>query len=146
MKKQPVLGPAFDQDQTDADGRVENYISELQYYRPRGFSKLVREGMTQATRDDPDAWMTACEDLLTEWARRVTRNDYIYFGSFEMSGDVGFQINVDCACDDADLRVNDLSEIPRGFSGLVVKTNDHGNVTGHIFSRGRKIRELFAVV
>jgi hypothetical protein len=75
----------------------------------------------------------------------VCRHDYITFGPFEHGGAVGFYIHVDGALEDADRKVSDLCEVPRGYSGFVVHVNDHGNVSGYRFARGRAI-PLFAVV
>ena len=151
MKRTPVLGPAFDQDQTNDYGRVQNYLAELRYYRPRGFSKLAKEGekilrdIEKSEESFFDEWATDIDSLLTEWARRVTRNDYISFGPFEHTGDVGFYIAVDLALEDG-ARFDDLADVPKGFSGLVCIVNDHGNVTAYNFSNGRRTREIFAVV
>lgn len=147
-KRKPIIGCAFDPDQRNERGRVEAYIGELEYYRPRGFAGLRNEGARLNKTDDwewSNEWMTDCDNLLTEWARRELRHDFISFGPFEHGGAVGFYILTDNAIEEADLKVNDTSEVPRGFSGLVVHVNDHGNVTGYQYSRG-KSRELFAVV
>ena len=81
MTRKPVLGSAFDQDQTNDEGRIENYLSELRYYRPRGFSKLTHEGKTILAGlqiDDDSAmsnssyWMLKVDLLLPDWARRVS--------------------------------------------------------------------------
>jgi hypothetical protein len=92
--------------------------------------------------------------MLTSWARRVARHDFISFGPFPDSGDVGFSIDVDSAIGEADftvdygsLRLSDPApEMPKGFSGMYVEISDHGNVSAYQYSRGRKTRELFAVV
>ena len=158
-KRMPVIGEAFDADQMNAVERVESYVSELEYYRPRGFSKLVREGRTLArdmwravesdcayVLDHANEWKSEVEALLTEWARRMVRHDYISFGSFEISGSVGFSVDVDSARDDADLVIEAGESVPRGFSGMAFFVNDHGNCHAHAYSRGRKCRELFDVV
>jgi hypothetical protein len=151
-KKAPVLGSHFDAHQMNIQGTVREYIDTLEWYRPRGFAKLRDEGAKLLRKpDDHDdwqwvsEWQDECDDLLTEWARRVARHDYITFGPFEASGDVGFYIHTDGALEDADRKVRDLSEVPRGYSGFVVHVNDHGNVSGYRFARGRAI-PLFAVV
>jgi len=148
--KQPLIGCAFDPEQRNDQENIEAYLAELDYYRPRGSRALRVEGARLLSADDPygewaHEWMHDADACLTEWARRVARHEYISFGPFEHGGAVGFYIDVDRAIEDADLRVDDLSEVPRGFSGFVVLVNDHGNVTGLQFSRGRR-RELFAVV
>jgi len=152
-KRRPVVGCAFDPDQRNEIGNIEAYISELEFYRPRGFSKLKKEGeryvalLDRERFDDvySSEWMQECDHLLTEWARRVERHDYIGFGPFEHGGAVGFYNHVEGAFEDADLKVDDTGEVPRGFTGLVCRVSDHGNVTVYRCSRGR-FRELFSVV
>ncbi len=43
------------------------------------------------------------------------------------------------------LKVNDTSEVPKGYSGEVLHVNDHGNITLYSASRGR-LHEIWAVV
>ena len=152
-KRLPIIGCAFSPDFRSAIENVEAYIDELRYYKPRGFSKLVKEGEAFIRgaelgigADYYSEWKDDCDSLLTEWAQRVARNQYLIFGPFPDGGAIGFYVNTDGALEDCDLKVDDLSGIPRGFSGMVCEVNDHGNVTAMIFSRGRKCRELFSVV
>ena len=152
MSKCPILGSAFDPDQMNDIERVQAYVDELRYYRPRGFGKLAREGEEfiqgshiGAGADFHNEWFNDCDALLTDWARRVERHDYISFGPFDPGGAVGFYVSAESAREEADLIVDDLSEVPRGFTGLVVGVTDHGNVYAYRYSRG-KSRELFAVV
>ena len=160
-KRRPILGPAFDADQMNDGERIAAYVAELRYYRPRGFSKLAIEGERIARAMEGDDTAKACEaceqadewkddvdTMLTEWARRVSRNPYIVFGCFPHSGDVGFMVDADAAIEDADHIVNDRSRdrqtTPRGFSGMLVHISDHGNVSAYHYSNGRNCRELFA--
>ena len=158
-KRQPVIGCAFDPDFRDDAGRVSAYLDELRYYRPRGYGKLAKEGDSYLKRIEADdqtletahwyEWMGDVDQMLTEWARRVLRHDYISYGPFPHGGAVGFYVSVDAFLDDCDLKVDDLGEVEKvmgkGFSGLIAQVSDHGNVTGFSYSRGRA-RELFAVV
>ena len=41
------------------------------------------------------------------------------------------------------LRVNDTSEVPRGYTGEVLHVNDHGNTTLYTASRG-KLTEVWS--
>jgi len=85
---------------------------------------------------------------------------YFYFGSNPGDGaDFGFWLSEDFAEDfnavseiSADIvesvfsiRVSDLAEVPRGFSGEVLLVNDHGNATLYAYSRGRR-REVWSIV
>jgi hypothetical protein len=151
--RHPHVGPQFDSHQQNAADNVRSYCNTLEYYRPRGFSALVREGRAIARKLDKDnsgetfecEWMDEADTLLTEWARRVVRHDYIAFGQSQHTGDVGFYYLADAAMENADLRIDAGDAVPRGFSGTVAEVTDHGNVTLSVYSRGRR-RELFACV
>lgn len=149
-KRQPILECAFDPDQCNERETIRYYVAELEYYRPRGYAALVKEAQAILDAEDSDfdcwhEWYDEVDDLLTDWARRIERHDYISYGPFPHGGAVGFYIYHEGAIEDCDLKVDDLSEVPRGFSGLVVHVNDHGNVSAYQYSRG-KSRELFAIV
>lgn len=157
--RKPIIGPAFASDFRDDSGRASAYASELRYYRPRGFSRIAREldaianrlNADRAKPDDADRLFDAMEQadsLLTAWARRILRHDYVWFGLADWSGDgsVGFWIETDSALEDADLRLDAGDSVPTGFSGIAAFVTDHGNVTLQSFSRGRMTRELFSVV
>lgn len=86
ISRKPIIASAFDGDFRNDAGRVQGYLDELTYYRPRGFSKLAKEGakLVRAlesddcaldTADHMDSWFTDVESMLTDWARRVTRNE-----------------------------------------------------------------------
>lgn len=142
-KRKPIIGESFNPEYGNLGECATQMARELEYYRPHGFARLRDELESLSEGDDiSEAIDEACE-LLTDWARRVARHDFI---SFRCEGDfAGFAIDVESAQEDSDLRVDDLADVPRGFSGLVSVVSDHGNVTAYAFSRGRK-RELFAVV
>ena len=162
IQLRPVIGGSFNPEMGNVcEDLAQSMAGELEYYRPRGFSKLARELRRDAAicersaNDDADASQRISEavdeacDLLTEWARRVEQHGYI---SFACEGDfAGFRIDVDRALEDADFILDDTKrgaspEMPRGFSGLYLHISDHGNVSAYRYSRGRKTRELFAVV
>lgn len=158
-QRMPAIGEAFDSDQMNDPERIESYIRELEYYKPRGFSRLAKEGRAivrtmwaDAETDRMNAWdfghdwKLEVEALLTNWARRVERHEFISFGPFPYSGSTGFWIDVGEARNDADIVLDAGDSVPRGFSGLAVFVNDHGNVHAQRFSRGRMVRNLFDVV
>lgn len=71
---------------------------------------------------------------------------YFYFGSHPSDGaDFGFWLSDGFAEDFDGLKVNDLSEVPRGYTGEVLHVNDHGNTSLYAYARGRA-REVWAVV
>jgi len=68
---------------------------------------------------------------------------YCYFGAHEGDGaDYGFWPSIDSLEDGVRygevLRVNDLNDMPKGYTGTLMEVNDHGNVTLYRCSRGRK--------
>lgn len=140
----PVMGEAFDSHQNNVAENLSAYVGELRYYASRRFAKLIAEGESfdfEAFQDLGQAvteWQDDCDAALTEWAKESTRCEYWSFGPFADSGSIGFSIDVDFAVADADLQINDLSKLPKGFSGLAVMVNDHGNVTAWQVSNGRK--------
>jgi hypothetical protein len=148
--RRPIIGESFNPEQNNTFETSLLMAKELEYYRPRGFSKLANELRTLAFQsNDIDAAQSISEaideacDLLTTWAQRVARHDYIYFAC--ESDAAGFFIHFDARVS-ADLDVSDTGEVPKGFSGLVAQVSDHGNVTAYNYSRGRQTRELFAIV
>jgi hypothetical protein len=156
-KRFPIIGEAFDAHQMNDAGRLNSYAIELEHYRPRGFSALARSMRAMSDRFDADnaraddaelmdSMIDDAESLLTEWARRVARHDYIWFGPFADSGSVGFNVDTESAREDADIVLDAGESVPRGFSGLAFFVNDHGNACAQTYSRGRMCRELFDVV
>lgn len=156
--RKPIIGEAFDAHQMNDAERVHAYCRELEYYRPRGFSSLAREGATlfrqlsgdtcpADTAERMDSWIDAVESLLTEWAQRTMRNTYICFGPMSDAwGGIGFYVAVESALDDCDIRLDAGDDVPRGFTGQAAFITDHGNVAVRRYSRGRMTRELFDVV
>lgn len=152
--RKPILGPAFDIEFTNQTGAAHLYIDELRYYAPRKFGALITEGESligALESDDSNAdkwqalaeWFDDCDSALTDWARDADRHEYIYFGALQ--GARGFQIDVESARDDCDACGDNLADMPRGFSGLFLCVNDHGNATLYRVTNSRA-RELFAVV
>lgn len=71
---------------------------------------------------------------------------YFYFGAHPGDGaDFGWWLSETITEDFDGLKVNDTSEVPRGFTGEVLHVNDHGNLTLYSAYRGR-LHEVWAVV
>lgn len=69
-----------------------------------------------------------------------------YFGANEGDGaDYGFWLSSTFVEDFDGLKVDDLSEVPTGYSGSVLHVSDHGNLTLYAYSRGRG-REIWGIV
>ena len=82
-------------------------------------------------------------DLLCEALNKYCL-PYFYFGEYD--GEYGFWISIPSLnCDFDGLRVEDLSEVSKGYTGEVLHINDHGNTSLYSYSRG-KAREIWAVV
>lgn len=70
---------------------------------------------------------------------------YFFFGTDE-ENEYGFWLNPGELRESFDgLKVDDLSEVPKGYTGEVLHVNDHGNMTLYYYSRG-KGRETWAIV
>ena len=108
--------------------------------------------------DDADYDLESLFDALGEYCL-----PYFYFGAHPGDGsDYGYWLSEDFQDEFADLsttfaksngayipdgtniKVNDLSDVPKGFNGEVLHVNDHGNCTLYAASRGR-LREVWAV-
>lgn len=162
LRRRPIVGPDFDTHQMDEGDRIRAYINTLNWYQPSGYTLLALDGQkllpivdaadvkADAFDDTPycgvSEWMQKCDECLTDWARRIERNQYITFGPFPDAGDVGFYYDVESALAEADLKIAAGDKPPTAFTGLLIEVNDHGNVTASTYSRGRRTRELFAVV
>jgi hypothetical protein len=98
-----------------------------------------REGYYETEQADYD--LESLFNMLDEHAPA-----WMYFGSHPGDGsDYGFWLS-DSLEDDFDgLKVDDLSEIPTGYTGEVLHVNDHGNMTLYARKRG-KLSEIWAIV
>jgi hypothetical protein len=87
-------------------------------------------------------------------ALNIFAGPYFYFGAHPGNGaDYGYWLSESWDEDfqnhytgnDAPLKVNDISEIPRAFRGHVAVVNDHGNVT--LYDKtSRSLREIWSIV
>jgi len=85
--------------------------------------------------------LDALFDMLNEYAP-----SYCYFGAHPGDGaDYGFWVSEDLEYDFDGLKVNDLSEVPAGYTGDVLHVNDHGNMTLYSVKRG-KLSEVWSIV
>lgn len=127
-------------------------LDSLLKMQPRSFKRasyraLIREAY-KILRDmerDPEGEHFASDhvadlqDALNDFAP-----PYAYFGALEGDGsDFGFWLGDLDAFDG--LRVNDTSEVPKGYRGEVLHVNDHGNATLYA-TTARGLREVWAVV
>lgn len=75
---------------------------------------------------------------------------YFYFGSHPSNGsDYGYWLGEDFEQDIIDMggiKVSDLSEIPKGYTGEVLEINDHGNCTLWYKSRNHRMAEMWSIV
>lgn len=71
---------------------------------------------------------------------------YFSFSAHEGDGaDYGWWLSSSFADDFDGLKINDLSEMPKGYTGEMAVINDHGNVTLYGVKRGRT-HEVWAIV
>lgn len=107
--------------------------------------------------DDAQYDLEALFDALNEYCL-----PYFYFGAHPGDGsDYGYWLSEDFAEEFADastnfakadgaqlpenIKVNDLADVPKGFTGEVLQVNDHGNCSLYAYAHGRG-REVWAVV
>jgi len=100
------------------------------------------DGETDAIDTEAALIVDAMQDALGEVAP-----PYCLFGTHAGDGaDFGFWPQVESAQEDDDvLKVEDTSEVPKGYTGFVLHVNDHGNATLYDYTRGRS-REVWSVV
>lgn len=94
---------------------------------------------------EPSEMVDELTDALQEYAP-----PFGYFGASEGDGaDFGFWPSWDQIREAVHskelLQVNDLSEVPKGYNGMVLAVNDHGNTTLYEWKRGRGT-EVWGVV
>jgi hypothetical protein len=137
-----------------ASDLIPMFISELKRQKPlaQRHRRLIREINTRMEgtdlvredyfgAEDSGFDLEELTDALNEYAPTG-----FYFGSHPGDGaDYGWWLS-ECFAEDFDgLRVDDLSEVPRGYTGEVLHVSDHGNMSLYAYSRGRG-REVWAVV
>jgi hypothetical protein len=88
-----------------------------------------------------DADVNELQDILSNNAP-----SYFYFGAHPGDGaDFGYWLSEGFEEEFDGLKVSDLAEVPKGYSGEVLHVNDHGNMTLYAYSRGR-CREVWGMV
>ena len=94
--------------------------------------------------EDSDNFLGDLFDILNEYAP-----PYFYFGASEGDGsDYGYFLSSDFGNEfnfGDGIKVNDLSEIPKGYVGEVLEINDHGNMSLY-FKNKRNLKEIWGVV
>ena len=123
---------------------IPAFVDALADFKPRLAAKYDREFSAVVDRDfelnDPDSAETLgfiCDELQT--ALSDVCPPYMYFGTLAGDGaDFGFWPDWDSIDNDEDvLRVADLSDVPRGYSGYALVVNDHGNAALYRVANGR---------
>jgi len=70
-----------------------------------------------------------------------------YFGAHPGDGsDYGLWLCEDFVAEFDGLKVDDLSEVPTGYAGEVLLTNDHGNMTLYAYHRNHHVTVLWSIV
>lgn len=147
--RRAVVGVVADQTTSD-DEAIDAALDELEYlYQGRRMPAAVRKLVGEAERFDPESEEAEYGDEivndLISAINDIGSIDYLSFGFHpDDPGTLGWWPDLDGAKEEA-LAVDDLSEVPRGYSGLVLEVNDHGNATLYSSVRGRR-RELWSVV
>lgn len=126
-------------------------LDSLLRMQPRSFKrremrKLVNEANRSEDFDSEDAG-----ELLNDLASALEEfaPPYFYFGAHEGDGaDYGFWLNP-YSFNEEDwegLKVEDTSEIPKGYRGEVLHVNDHGNMTLYYCNARGKLKEIWGIV
>lgn len=120
--------------------RVAKSAGCLKKFRP-----LIKEA-NEATDDETGFFIV--DELMV--ALNSLAMPYCYFGTHHGDGaDFGFWVDWDQLNEDqlnGELRkVSDLADLPKGFTGMALLVNDHGNATLYNVARGRA-REVWSVV
>jgi len=139
---------------------IESFIYELRQQKPlsREHRKLIRDiqkTMSEAERverlhSEVLSWADMAESSAAVDELIDALNFYaplgFYFGAHPGDGsDFGFWLSDNFIEDFDGLRVNDTSEIPKGYIGEVLHVNDHGNVS--LYSKTRShLKEVWSIV
>ena len=129
---------------------IPSFLYELESQRPlkREHRQLIREIKRAMTKpeyfDSEDADYDLNEGLFPALDEYCL--PYFYFGAHPGDGtDYGYWLSEGFEDEFYGLKVNDLSEVPTGYTGEVLVVNDHGNYSLYSYSRGRG-REIWAIV
>jgi len=133
---------------------VPAFLDELEMLDPERAASY-RENIPEEAFEDPehDWWSSGKAlwlveelfDVLNEYAP-----PFVYFGANEGDGsDYGFWVDrfslQQAIADGEVLRVEDLSEVPADYEGLLLVENDHGNLTLYECASGNLV-EIWSVV
>lgn len=128
---------------------IPSFVDELRSQSPckREHRKLAREIESRLNQDgyyeseDADYDLESLFDALDTYCA-----PYFYFGAHPGDGaDYGYWLSEGFEDDFDGLKVTDLCEVPKGYTGEVLHVNDHGNMSLYAYSRGRR-REVWAIV
>ena len=131
---------------------IPEFTDTLEYYAKQNNRKdhlaIVEEIRGRMDNDDyyqsDDASWDLNEtlfDALNEYAM-----PYFYFGSHLGDGsDYGYWLSEGFEEEFDGLKVSDLNDVPKGYTGELLEVNDHGNMTLYKVVRGRKY-EVWAIV
>jgi hypothetical protein len=132
-----------------ASDLIPCFLWELERQRPlrRIHGRLLREitaRMGTADYFDRDDCNEDLDELFT--ALDAYSPEGFYFGAHPGDGACyGWFLSESFTEDFDGLRVDDTSEVPRGYSGQALVVSDHGNLTLMAYSRGRG-REIWSIV
>lgn len=130
---------------------IPAFLSELQSQKPckQAHKKLIREiearmeseNYYESEDEDSTFDLEALFDALNEYAP-----PYFYFGAHPGDGaDYGYWLTEGFVEEFDGLKVNDTSEVPKGYRGEVLHVNDHGNVTLYVANR-LGLHEVWGIV
>lgn len=134
---------------------IPAFIEELDRIdTKRQFKEVLKEGkkIIRKCSKNGDLWNS---EEITEFLNEDLWNaldsfspSCCYFGSTEGDGsDYGFWVCNDLESVFDGLKVSDLNEIPKDYSGEILFVNDHGNTTLYLkYRTSKKLHEIWSIV
>ena len=128
---------------------IPAFIDELRAQQPlsQPIRRELRDIERSMSRADYFEAADTSEDLNYLFdALNTFAPEGFYFGAHPGDGaDYGFWLSDDFIEDFDGLKVSDLSDVPRAYSGSVLLVNDHGNTSLYRYTNGRG-RECWSIV
>ena len=124
-------------------------LDSLLKVQPRSFKRRTyRNLVNKAHHIDVDSDLDSARDIEEELYNALSEfaPPYAYFGTLDGDeADFGFWLSELPDSFEA-LKVNDTSEVPRGYRGGVLHVSDHGNPTLYVANGRGKLKEIWALV
>lgn len=142
MKRQPHNMGTISHGTMRPEDLIPTFTDWLESQKP--LRREHRKMLTAWKNEDEYDGETFLEDLFDALGEYAP--PYFYFGAHPGDGsDYGYWLSDDFQNEFEGLQVEDLTDVPRGYTGEVLHVNDHGNMTLYRAVRGR-LYEIWAIV